>query len=390
MADKSHPYPAPVYVIGGGPGGLATAAALAERGIRTMVLERSGAVGASWRGHHDRLRLHTTRRRSALPGLPIPRSYGRWVARDDLVRYLERYTDHHGLEVVTGVAVSRVERAPGGAGWLLRATGGRELVSPTVVVATGRNHTPRLPDWPGRDTYTGPLAHARDYRAPGPYRGMDVLVAGAGNSGAEIAVDLAEGGAARVRLAVRTTPHILRRSAAGWSAQSACALGRRLPRRLADGTARTLARATVPDLAAQGLPRPATGLHSRARQGAYPVLDTGLIAAVRSGRVEVVAAVEALDGDKVLLADGERITPEAIIAATGYEPGLAGLVGHLAVLDDHGRPRAHGPRTVASAPGLHFTGYTDPVSGTLRELAIDARRIARAVARTAAAGAGRG
>lgn len=371
----------PVYVVGGGPGGLAAAYALRARGVRAVVLEKSDRVGASWRGHYDRLHLHTTRRLSALPGLAIPRRFGRWVARDDLVRYLEKYAEHHELEVVTGVEVSRIERAPDGTGWLLRATGGRELTGGAVVVATGHNHTPRLPDWPGRAEYTGELLHASAYRAPAPYAGRDVLVVGAGNTGAEIAVDLVEGGARRVRLAVRTVPHIVRRSTAGWAAQYTGVLCRRLPVSLVDRLARPLARLSVPDLSAHGLPRPDTGLYSRVRQGAIPVQDVGLIDAVRTGRVEVVAAVEAFEGGEVVLADGSRIEPDAVIAATGYARGLTDLVGHLGVLDGRGHPVAHGPRTPADAPGLYFTGFTNPISGMLRELAIDAERIARAVAK---------
>ncbi|MFF8999325.1 flavin-containing monooxygenase [Streptomyces achromogenes] len=378
------PVPAdpPVYVIGAGPGGLAVAQALRERGVRAVVLEKSDRVGASWRGHYDRLRLHTTRRLSALPGLPMPRRFGRWVARDDVVRYLEKYAEHHRLEIVTGVEVHRVERTADGAGWLLRASGGRELTGSAVVVATGFNHTPRLPDWPGRTEYGGELLHASRYRDAAPYRGRDVLVVGAGNTGAEIAVDLAEGGAARVRLAVRTPPHILRRSTLGWPAQYTGVLVRRLPVWLVDRLAGPVGRLSTPDLSAHGLPRPDTGLYSRVKQGAIPVQDVGLVRAVRTGGVEVVAAVEALDGGEVVLADGSRISPDAVIAATGYVRALEGLVGHLGVLDGHGRPVVHGGRTSPRAPGLYFTGFTNPISGMLRELAIDAGRIAKAVGKT--------
>ncbi|MEU7407722.1 NAD(P)/FAD-dependent oxidoreductase [Streptomyces sp. NPDC042638] len=371
----------PVYVIGAGPGGLAAAHALRARGVRAVVLERSDRVGASWRGHYDRLRLHTTRRLSALPGLRIPRRFGRWVSRDDVVRYLEKYAEHHELEIVTGVEVHRVERTGDGTGWLLHASGGRELTGSAVVVATGFNHTPLLPDWPGREEYGGELLHAGAYRDAGPYHGRDVLVVGIGNTGAEIAVDLVEGGAARVRLAVRTAPHILRRSTLGWAAQYTGVLVRRLPVRLVDRLAGPVGRLSTPDLSAHGLPRPDTGLYSRARQGAIPVQDVGLIDAVRKGRVEIVAAVESFEDGKVVLADGSRISPDAVIAATGYVRALEGLVGHLGVLDERGRPVAHGGRTSARAPGLYFTGFTNPISGMLRELAIDAGRIARAVAK---------
>ncbi|MER6712433.1 NAD(P)/FAD-dependent oxidoreductase [Streptomyces sp. NPDC000877] len=390
MADSTPPTHAsahtspdrPVYVIGGGPGGLAAAYALRARGIRAVVLEKSDRVGASWRRHYDRLHLHTTRRLSALPGLPMPRRFGRWVSRDDVVRYLEKYAEHHRLEIVTGVEVSRVERAPDGTGWLLHATGGRELTGAAVVVATGYNHTPRVPDWPGRSAFTGEFLHAGEYRNGKPYAGRDVLVVGVGNTGAEIAVDLVENGASRVRLAVRTVPHIVRRSTAGWAAQYSGILVRRLPVGLVDRLSRVQARVALPDLSAHGLPRPDTGLYTRVKQGAIPVQDVGLIDAVRKGRVEIVAAVDGFeDGGKTLLADGTRISPDAVIAATGYVRALEGLVGDLGVLDARGRPVAHGARSPKTAPGLYFTGFTNPISGNLRELAIDAVRIAKAIAR---------
>ncbi|WP_225808938.1 flavin-containing monooxygenase [Streptomyces spinosus] len=371
----------PVYVIGAGPGGLAAAYALRARGVRAVVLEKSDRVGASWRRHYDRLHLHTTRRLSSLPGLVIPRRFGRWVARDDVVRYLEKYAEHHRLEIVTGVEVHRVERSGDGTGWLLHASGGRELTGSAVVVATGFNHTPRIPDWPGRESYGGEFLHAGEYRDAGPYRGRDVLVVGIGNTGAEIAVDLVEGGAARVRLAVRTAPHILRRSTLGWASQYSGVLVRRLPVWLVDRLARPVGRLSTPDLSAHGLPRPDTGLYSRVKQGAIPVQDVGLIDAVRTGKVEIVAAVEAFEDGKVILADGSRISPDAVIAATGYARALEGLVGHLGVLDGRGRPVVHGGRTPAQAPGLYFTGFTNPLSGMLRELAIDAGRIAKAIAK---------
>lgn len=403
--------PRPVYVIGAGPGGLAVAAALRARGVRAVVIEKSGSVGASWRGHYDRLHLHTTRRLSALPGLAMPRRFGRWVSRDDLVRYLEKYAEFHELELITGVEVTRIEPAGAGTadrnaadatdaagepehagavaaddgnpgGWTLHASGGRMLAAGAVVVATGFNHTPALPHWPGRETYTGRLLHAAAYRNPQPYAGQDVLVVGVGNTGAEIAVDLVEGGAARVRLAVRTAPHLVRRSTAGWPAQRTGILVRRLPVGLVDRLGALLARVAVPDLSAYGLPRPDTGLYSRARQGAIPVQDVGLIDAVRSGRVEPVAAVEAFDGGEVVLADGTRITPDTVIAATGYRRALEGLVGHLGVLDERGLPRTvRGRAAGVRTPGLYFTGFTNPLSGMLRELARDAEKIAKAVAR---------
>ncbi|MBO3103421.1 flavin-containing monooxygenase [Cellulomonas fengjieae] len=369
-----------VLVIGAGPGGLAVAAALGRRGVPALVLERTDDVGSSWRGHYDRLHLHTTRRGSSLPGMPIPRASGRWVARADVVDYLERYTAHHGIDVRTGVEVTRVARAGHGT-WALETATGESCTGPTVVVATGYNHTPVPPAWPGVETFRGELVHASAYRNPAPYRGRDVLVVGAGNTGAEIAVDLTEGGAARVRLAIRTPPHIVRRSNLGWPAQGTGILVRHLPVPVVDRIGAAVARVEVPDLSAYGLARPTTGLYSRVLAGSVPLQDVGLLAAVRARRVEPVAAVESFDDGAAVLADGSRLTPDVIIAATGYRRGLEALVGDLGVLDDRGLPRVHGPRTSHDAPGLYFTGYTNPISGMFRELRIDAGRIARAVAR---------
>ncbi len=204
---------------------------------------------------------------------------------------------------------------------------------------------------------------------------------GIGNTGAEIAADLAEGGASRVRIAVRTAPHIVRRSTAGWPAQATGILVRRLPVRLVDRAGRLMARIAVPDLSAQGLPRPETGLYSRVREGAIPVQDVGLIDAVKTGKVVPVATVASFDKNAVVLADGTRLTPDTVIAATGYTRALEPLLGHLDVLDARGRPVVHGARTPKQAPGLYFTGFTNPISGMLREMALDARKIAKKVAR---------
>src|SRR5215204_7680665 len=101
---------ADVLGVGAGPAGLAVAACLRKRGVDVLVVDRGAAVGDSWRGRYDRLHLHTPRVQSALPGLRIPRSSGRWVARDDMVRYLAAYAAHHGLQPRFGTEVLRLDR----------------------------------------------------------------------------------------------------------------------------------------------------------------------------------------------------------------------------------------------------------------------------------------
>ena len=366
-----------IIVIGAGPAGLAVAGALAMRGRRAVVLERSADVGSSWRGHYDRLRLHTTRRLSGLPGLPIPRSYGRWVARADLVRYLESYRAHFDIDVRTGVEVTGIAPVVGG-GWMVRDASGAEWQAANVVVAAGYNHTRTLPSWPGQDGFTGSIVHAGDYRNPGPYADRSVLVVGTGNTGCEIAQDLGANGAAPVWLAYRTVPNIVRREKAGIPAQWTGIAVRHLPPRLVDRVGALMARSEIPDLTAYGLPRATAGLYSRVLDGAIPVQDVGIIDAIRARRVLPVPTLERFDGADVVLVDGRRLTPDVVLVATGFTTGLASLVGDLVALDARGRPRVLGGKP--AAPGMYFLGYTNPISGMLREIAIDARKIAKAIA----------
>ncbi|MGI8532857.1 MAG: hypothetical protein ACR2KN_07615, partial [Geodermatophilaceae bacterium] len=118
------------------------------------------------------------------------------------------------------------------------------------------------------------------------------------------------------------------------------------------------------------------------RTGTVPILDTGIVAAVRSGRVRVVAATESIDGPRVRLADGTTVEPDAVIAATGFATGLVPLVGHLGVLDGHGVPLVHGSDELPMAPGLHFVGIRAELSGPLREIGLDAQSVGRTLAAT--------
>jgi putative flavoprotein involved in K+ transport len=370
-------------VIGAGPAGLSVAAELRRRGVDVVVLDRADTVGSSWRGHYDRLHLHTVRWLSDLPGLRMPRSYGRWVHRDKVTEYLERYAAHHELDLMLGTEVRGLSRGDGG--WVLDTSRG-EIAAGSVVVATGYNHTPFMPAYPGREAYKGELTHASKYRNALPYRGRDVLVVGSGNTGAEIAVDLVEGGARRVRLAVRTPPNIVRRQVAGTPNQVLTLGLRRMPPRVVDALAKAARRATIGDLSRFGLPIPERGVYTRViEDDVIPIIDVGLIRCVKRGQVEIVGALLGFDGPDVVLAGHEHIRPEAVIVATGYRRGLEPLVGELGLLKENGKPLVGGARTDPSAPSLYFTGYTNPISGMFRELAIDARRIAKAVARTTSA-----
>ena len=360
-----------VVVIGAGPAGLAAAGALEQEGVHALVLERSGALGSSWRTHYDRLHLHTARWLSGLPGLPVPRRFGKWVARDDWVAYLEDYARRFSLEIRCGVEVHRIE--PDGEGWILQADP-EPVRAGAVVVATGYNNSPVLPDWPGQEGFPGRLLHSKDYRNPSPFRGQDVLVVGSGNSGTEIAADLAEGGAGQVWLSVRSTPNLQRREILpGVPAQLLGMLLPSLPAPFVDALSLRLQAAIFGGFAAYGLPVPEEGVATRVANERIPLIDVGVLDQIKAGRVEVVPGVERFEGPEVVLAGGSRLRPDAVVAALGFRRNLEPLVGALGVLDERGRP-------AGSLPNLHFIGFRNSTRGLIFEISREARKTARAIA----------
>jgi cation diffusion facilitator CzcD-associated flavoprotein CzcO len=361
-------------VIGAGPAGLASAAELRRKGVPVVVLEQAGAVGASWRGRYDRLRLNSSRWFSKLPRGRYARGTGMFPSRDEVVGYLEDYAEANAVDVRLNTRVERIER--NGAGWIVRTSGG-DVAAEHVIVAGGYDHTPFVPDWPGRERFQGPLLHAAEYRNSEPFRDSDVLVVGPGCSGMEIAYDLIEGGARRVRLAVRTPPNMLVRSPIGPGI--ALTLMRIRPQR-ADRIVNFARSKEIGDLTEYGLPVPEEGVFTRLRRlGVAPaIIDKHVIRAIKDRRIEIVAGVESVDETGIGLADGTRIEPDAVIAATGYRCGLEPVVGHLDVLDEDGVPRVVDGE--AAAPGLRFVGYM-PIPAQMRHAGREATRAANAIAR---------
>jgi putative flavoprotein involved in K+ transport len=364
-------------VVGAGPAGLATAAMLSRAGIEVRVLEKGEAVGSSWRQRYDGLRLNTIRWLSALPGLRLSRRQGRWISREAYAAYLERYASSRRLAVELGVEATRVDRDAGA--WVVQTSGGT-VHARHVVVATGYYHSPRALPWPNAGAFPGRVLHAAAYRAASEFAGQDVLVVGAGNTGTEIAQQLAEGGAARVRLSIRTPPNIVPRELLGLPTHPLSLLARGSPPWMLDRSTRVVTRLTYGDLEPYGLPFPPKGVHTTSLQMRPPVIDAGFVRLVKRGAIETVPSVSAISATGVELADGTAIEPEAVIAAVGYEPALDPLLGHLDVLDDSGRPAYAAPETHPGAPDLYCVGFRPKLGGFLVDFRFEAQRTARAVA----------
>jgi putative flavoprotein involved in K+ transport len=344
----------PVVIIGAGPAGLAAAARLGQLGVPAEILECGESVASSWRQRYDRLRMNTCRWNIMLWFGRFPRRTSIFPTRDEFVRYMESYVSKHDLKVRFGVKVDRIDRVADG--WRLATSAGEQMAR-DVIVATGHGRIAKLPGWAGHDRFPGHLLHSAEYRNPSEFRGKDVVVVGSGCSGMEIAGDLAQGGAGKVRLAVRTPPHIVLRTSAWGPNDLLAAALQRLPTWIADSVDAFIRRKTVGDLAPYGLNLPGEGTFSAfRREDAQPtIVDSDVVEAIKGGRIEIVAGVSSVDAYGVRLDDETMLLPDTVIAATGFRTGLQPLVGHLDVLDDEGMPRDSGES--ATAAGLYFLGY---------------------------------
>jgi cation diffusion facilitator CzcD-associated flavoprotein CzcO len=365
-----------VVIVGAGPAGISAALSLKDKGIRPLIVDRADAVAASWRGRYDRLRLNTGRQFSHLPGRRYPKGTPLYPTRDDVVAHLDRHAREDGIELHLNTTVERIDRrCPG---WRLTTSNG-DLDARIVVVATGYEHTPFIPNWPG--TFSGELLHSNRYRNAAPYAHKHVLVVGSGSSGMEIAHDLTTGAATKVWLSVRTPPNILpRKGPAGLPNDVISIPLFHLSARIADRIAAAARHRAFGDLEEFGLPVPDEGPFAKAHRllAAPTVIDSEVVDAVRDGSVEVVGAVSELQGAKVALADGARIQPDVMICATGYRPGLQPLVGHLGVLTPDGVPGTLSP--LPAADGLYFHGVLSRPA-LIGHAAKESRKLAERVSR---------
>ena len=205
----------PVLIVGAGPAGLATAACLKQRGIEPLVLEAGAWLGNSWRHHYDRLRLHTVKQQSHLPGVPFAKELARYPTRAEVVAYLDAYAARFAIVPRTAEQVRRVLAAEDG---FVVESARATYRARAVVIASGLNRVPNPERLPGQERFRGTLIHSRDYRNADRFVDQRVLVVGAGNTGAEIALDLAEHGA-RPTMALRSQVNILPRDFLGMPTQ---------------------------------------------------------------------------------------------------------------------------------------------------------------------------
>ncbi|PRX98934.1 flavin-containing monooxygenase [Allonocardiopsis opalescens] len=335
----------PLLVIGAGQAGLATAHVAVRRGVRPLVLEAAERPGGSWPDYYDSLALFSPARFSALPGRPLPGDGDRYPLRDEVVAYLRDYAADLDADIRYGHRVKRVE-AEGGALTVTTADGER-FGAARVVAATGGFGRPHRPDLPGLADFAGTVLHTADYRTPEPFAGRRVVVVGGGNSGVQIAAELA--GLARVSLATRAP--------VAWADQ------------------RPLGRDIHWWFIRSGLD--AAPLRKPWLRGPTLVNDDGRYrAAFASGNPDRRPMFTRLTADGVQWSDGAREHVHTVVLATGYRPALRFLEGTPA-LDDRGEP-LHRGGVSTTVPGLGYVGLEFQrsfSSATLRGVGRDARYV---------------
>ena len=290
-----------------------------------VMIEKTDRVGDSWHRHYDRLHLHTVKELSHLPGLEFPDHYPRYVPRKELADYYQQYASAFSIEPLLGEEARKVRRSE--ERWVTTTGTGLEIISDNVVIATGLNHAPTRPHYPGEESFEGRLVHSREYHSPGPFLGERVLVVGMGNTGAEIALDLSEAGV-DTAISVRGPVNIVPRDVLGRPTQLTARMLARLPVGLGDRIGTLVRRLTVGDLSRFGIATPEIAPLAQLRErGKTPVIDVGTVAAIKRGRIAVRPAIERLEADRVVFTDGREERYDTVILATGYRPMLEQLLG---------------------------------------------------------------
>ncbi|MGE6784872.1 flavin-containing monooxygenase [Ensifer adhaerens] len=354
-----------VVIVGAGPAGLAVGACLTRAGLEFIILEKAQEIAPAWRRHYRRLHLHTVKAFSSLPHMPFPKDYPRYVPREKMVEYLDAYAERFELRPHFGETVTSIRRENGN---YLVETGTKTVSARHVVIASGNNAEPFVADPPGIETFNGRRLHSAEYTDAISFTGQSVLVVGMGNTGAEIALDLAERGA-HPTLSVRNGVHIVPRQLFGVPIQMIAMATRLLPRAVNDRLFPIILDLALGKSEEYGIVRPKQGILEQVAAGRIPVIDVGTVAAIRSGSIRVAPAIQRFTERGAIFVSGGQTEFDSVILATGYRPGLEKF------LPAHLRPGESGVTRQSAELGLYLVGFHNPVTGLLREIGREAAAV---------------
>ena len=342
-------------VIGGGQAGLTAGYYLSQQNGSFVILDANERVGDAWRKRWDSLRLFTPATFSRLPGFRFPGP--NYPTKDEFADYLEEYAAGFDLPVRTGVTVDRLSRT--GDSFLVSA-GERSYEASNVIVATGAHRSPRVPDFASELDSQIVQLHSSEYLNPSQLQDGEVLVVGAGNSGAEIGLELSQAHACRIAgkpSGEIPVQHGTRRAKLGFRVFRF--FGHRVLR-----TDTRIGRKLGPKLVAHGDPLIRTRKRDLAAAG-----------------IELVPRVVGVRDGLPELADGRVLDVANVVWCTGFRTDFGWI--DLPVFDDDGAPR-HERGVVESEPGLYFLGLvfqysfsSDVLPGRGRDAKYLAAHIAR-------------
>jgi putative flavoprotein involved in K+ transport len=367
MTIETVPESVNTVVIGGGQAGLSVGYHLQKRGVPFVIVDAHDRIGDTWRARWDSLRLFTPARFSGLDGMPFPAPPTRFPTKDEMADYLEAYARTFGLPIRSGVRVTRLSRL--GARFIVVA-GSRRFEADQVIVAMGNYQQPRRPPFAGELTDGIRQMHSTDYRNPSQLQEGDVLVVGAGNSGAEIAMETSR--THGTWMAGPDTGHV--------------------PFRVEGRIGQLVGVPFVLRVIFHRVLSLATPIGRRARQkmlhSAPPLVRTKPKDLAAAG-VRRAPRVVGVRGGRPCLEDGRVLDVANVIWCTGYHPGFSWI--DLPVFGADGDP-VH-EQGVAAEPGLYFVGLhflyafsSEMIHGVGRDAARIADHVAARVHQRAAAG----
>lgn len=376
-----------ICIIGAGAAGLSAIAELRAAGHEVECFEKTDRVGGHWHTDYEALHLITARDTTHFEGFPMPTDYPHFPRRDQVRDYIEAYADYADLrkhitfetEVVAVDPVPAGESPVGSAGWRVSTSRGDEGVFDAVVIANGHLWSPRTPEVPG--TFAGKSLHSSEYNNVGDLDGTRVLVVGAGNSGCDIAVDVAQH-RLEADVVVRKGIHFQPKMYFGVPRQNLPWLAE-FNAVEQDLIARLLARVAIgPNSAYPGLPEP----ESHDLAGGATTVNDLLLYWIQHGRVTVRPGVERFEGKTVVFSDGTCAEYDSIVYATGFNVALPFLDGDL-LGSENGVPRRYaGGILPEGAEKLYFVGLIAPRGPQIPIYGVQSKLVAQMIALQEGAG----
>ena len=364
-------------IVGASISGLASAACLTIAGEDFIIIEKQSQVVTPWRNHYDRLHLHTNKKLSTLPDKKFPSHIPLYPTRLELIQYMEEYQDQFDIRPIFHSEAKSIHR--NGDYWITETI--RETYkSHNLIMATGSFGMPRTIRIRGQETFPGKIVHSSQFKNGKDYAGQRVLVIGFGNSACEIAIDLHEQDA-YPSMSVRSAVNVLPRDVFGIPVLQLGLLMSALPPRLADKLNAPLINAITGDIRKLGLEKlPYGPLEQIQKDQSIPLLDAGTLKLIRSGHCTVYHGIDRIENKTVFFTDGEKAAFDSIVAAIGYNKGSGGDIIQVEKYRFDDLNVSLKKQKYFGKDGLYFCGFYVSPTGQIREIALDAKIIARDIA----------